>query len=477
VALAQTQPAPPPAPPGPPAGPIGWPPKLEVNQTWVITIDGIGTWELRLSGRDADGDPVGTARAQTKDAKDLQAFFYFKRADDQAYLALTDGSITTLCTFDSRSVKGETMFGATFTRAKTDTGFKPIDNVCAATLDPLAKFGLNPSQPSTPPSTAPSSTTPSNAAPWLRLQPGQVWRVTIPDLGAWNVTLNGTDADGDPLGFATGAAGSSSLDAFFYYAPQEQNAVLQLSDGTRVIGCVFPKGSLSGSTLNGSSVLKSGRDTPFENTGKACTASLSSGPSVAPTPASTTPSSTSPSSATNPPPSSPPAAPSSAAVWPPRIALGQVWTVDLGSTRYDLALTRLVNNQATGPATTPKIRAEAVFSYDPKTNRATLEITGAATIQVCTFDAKSPKGAGYVGTVAYRTGKNGPLKPVNGSCVATLLRPGTSVIVNPLGVLENTVWNANSHAVLLGQHDLEDLDRPRNTETQMRLTDAIQLRA
>ncbi len=290
--LAQTQPS----PVDPLAGPIGWPPKLEINQTWIISIDGIGAWELNLNQRDTDGDTVGTARAQTKDAVNLQAFFYFKRADDQAYLALTDTVTTTLCTFDPSSVKGETMFGATFTRTKTDTGFKPIENVCSATL--VSQAGTNPNPPSGTPSMTPSSTT-------------------------------------------------------------------------------------------------------------------------------------------NPPANPPP--PSSAAVWPPRIAVGQIWTVDLGSTRYDLALTRLVNNQASGPATTPKIRADAVFSYDPKTNRATLEITGAATIQVCTFDAKSLKGTGYVGTAAFKTSKNGPLKPINGSCVATLLKPGTSRTLNPLWMLENTL--------------------------------------
>ncbi len=289
--LAQTQPS----PVDPLAGPIGWPPKLEINQTWIISIDGIGAWELNLTQRDTDGDTVGTARAQTKDAVNLQAFFYFKRADDQAYLALTDTVTTTLCTFDPSSVKGETMFGATFTRTKADTGFKPMDNVCSATL--VAQADLNPNPPSSTP----------------------------------------------------------------------------------------------------------------------------------------------PPSATNPPANPPTTAPSSAAVWPPRIAVGQIWTVDLGSTRYDLALTRAVNNGASGPATTPKIRADAVFSYDAKTNRATLEITGAATIQVCTFDVKSPKGTGYVGTAAFKTSKNGPLKPINGSCIATLLKPGTSRTANPLWMLENTL--------------------------------------
>ncbi len=291
--FAQTQ-----QPPADPlAGPIGWPPKLEINQTWIISIDGIGAWELNLTQRDTDGDTVGTARAQTKEVVNLQAFFYFKRADDQAYLALTDNVTTTLCTFDPSSVKGETMFGATFTRTKTDTGFKPIENVCSATLVSVVQAGLNPN----PPSSTPSSST------------------------------------------------------------------------------------------------------------------------------------------TNPPANPPTTAPSSAAVWPPRIVVGQIWTVDLGSTRYDLALTRAVNNGASGPATTPKIRADAVFSYDAKTNRATLEITGAATIQVCTFDAKSLKGTGYVGTAAFKTSKNGPLKPINGSCIATLLRPGTSRTVNPLWMLENTL--------------------------------------
>jgi hypothetical protein len=285
-------------PTDPLAAPIGWPPKLEVNQTWIISIDGLGAWELNLTGLDTDGDTVGTARAQTKDATNLQAFFYFKRADDQAYLALTDTVTTTLCTFDPRSVKGETMFGATFTRTKTDAGFKPVENVCSATL--VAQTGPNPNPPSSTPNTPPPS-------------------------------------------------------------------------------------------------------------------------------------------ATNPPANPTPTAPSSAAAWPPRIAVGQIWTVDLGSTRYDLALTRAVNNGASGPATTPKIRADAVFSYDPKTNRATLEIAGAATIQVCTFDAKSLKGTGYVGTAAYKTSKNGPLKPINGLCIATLLKPGTSRTLNPLWTLENTL--------------------------------------
>lgn len=414
VGLAQT----PPAPSSAPAGPIGWPPKLEVNQVWVITIGGIGTWELRLTGRDTDGDPVGKAVAQTKEVKDMQAFFYFKRADDQAYLALTDGSTTTLCTFDPKSVQGETMFGATFTRTKSDTGFKPLENVCAASLDPLAQLGIN----LNPTPGAPSS----NPAPWVHLQPGQTWRVSIPGLSEWNLTLNGKDADGDPTGTATPTGGGSSLDAFFYYVSREQNAILQLSNGTSITACVFPSGSLVGTVMTGSVVKRTDPNAAFEATDMACTAMLSSGPSATPIPTSTT--------VPNPPPSNP--SNSSAAVWPPRIAVGQVWTVDLGKTRYDLALTRLVNGQATGPATTGKIRADAVFSFDPKTNRATLEITGAATIQVCTFDAKSPRGSSYVGTAAYKTSRNGPLKPINGSCIATLVRLGSSSLP---ASLENTV--------------------------------------
>ena len=412
IAAAQT------ATQAPSAGPIGWPPKLEVGQVWGITIEDIGTWELRLTGRDTDGDPVGTAKAQTTGITDRQAFFYFKRAENLAYLALTDGTTTTLCTFGSNSVQGPTMFGATFTRSKSDTAFKPLENVCVANLDPLGQLGINLNPPTNPNS------------PWPpRLSVGQTWRVNLADQGVYSVVLNGTDKDGDPVGTARPVTGPS-LDAFFYFLQREQNAVLQLTDGTRVWGCVFEPGSLKGSTLTGTLVLKSGRDASFETTGKVCTATLETGPSVNPSsPTTSGPTNPTP---TSPPPPSPPAPtpqPStSQALWPPVIAVGQIWTVDLGSTRYDVALTRLTNNKPSGPATTPKIRAEASFSFDARTNRATLEIVGAALIQICTFDAKSPKGAGYVGTVSVKSSPNATPRSVAGTCVATPLRPGTNAM-------------------------------------------------
>ncbi len=398
----------------PPQGPIGWPPKLEVGQVWGITIEDIGSWELRLTGRDTDGDPVGTAKAQTKGLTDRQAFFYFKRTENLAYLALTDGATTTLCTFGPSSVQGSIMFGATFTRNQSDTAFKSLENVCIANLDPLGQLGVNINPPSNPNS------------PWPpRLSVGQTWRVNLADQGVYSVVLNNTDKDGDPAGTARPASGPN-LDAFFYFLKREQNAVLQITDGTRVWGCVFEPGSLKGSTLTGTLVVKSSREANFETTGKVCTATLEAGPSVNPSSPGSNP--------TNPSTSSPPPAPTqqpgstgSQAVWPPLIAVGQIWTVDLGNTRYDVALTRLTNNKPSGPATTPKIRAEASFSFDARTNRATLEIIGAALIQVCTFDAKSPKGAGYVGTVSVKSSPNATPRSVAGTCVATPLRPGMNV--------------------------------------------------
>jgi hypothetical protein len=405
----------------PPSGPIGWPPKLEVGQVWGITIEDIGTWELRLTGRDTDGDPVGTARAQTSGLTDRQAFFYFKRTENLTYLALKDSTTITLCTFGSGSVQGPTMFGATFTRNQSDTAFKSLENVCIANLDPLGQLGININPPTNPNSLWPP-----------RLSVGQTWRVHLADQGVYSVVLNGTDKDGDPVGTARPASGPN-LDAFFYFLQREQNAVLQLTDGTRVWGCVFEPGSLKGSTLTGTLVVKSGRDASFETTGKVCTATLETGPSVNPSsPAASGSGGSSPAASSPPPaPTQQPGSTASQAVWPPLIAVGQIWTVDLGNTRYDVALTRLTNNKPSGPATTPKIRAEASFSFDARTNRATLEIVGAALIQVCTFDAKSPKGAGYVGTVSVKSNPTATPRSVAGTCVATPLRPGMNLKSGP----------------------------------------------
>jgi hypothetical protein len=400
IALAQ-QPIPPTQPSQPPTvtGAIGWPPKIAVGQTWYVSIEKLGDWSVTLEGKDSDGDPIGKAK-NLRNSSVYNVFFYYDKQKDFANLLLTDGKISQLCQFGSYGVTDFLMTGATFVKDST-TPFKPYTGFCTAALDDGTGRGR-------PDLNAPAVTEPTQKANALwppNLEVGQTWNVSIPTVGDWTLKLSGKDKDGDPFGQAT--TNNSSLDAYFYWAADTRNAVLQMTDGVSIWGCVFGESGLNGQTLSGEAVYKKDKNAATVLLNQVCTAELSSGPSIIRASSTST--------------TTPPSSSNFKLSWPPSIEIGQVWKVQIGAQVYDLSLTKLLANVPSGTAKNGKTTLDVFFFYSSKENRAILELSGAYSQIVCNFEIKGIAGASMTGTGSFRVDKNKPYTPLKDKCVATLI--------------------------------------------------------
>ncbi len=395
ISFAQTQQPLTPAPTV--TGAIGWPPKIVVGQTWYVSIEKLGDWLVTLEGKDSDGDPIGKAK-NLKNSSVQNVFFYYDKQKDFANLLLTDGKISQLCQFGSYGVTEYIMTGATFVK-DSSSAFKPYSGFCTAALDDgtgRAKPDLNP-QASTDPTPKVNALWPPN------LEVGQTWQVSIPTVGDWTLKLNGKDKDGDPFGKATAA--NSSLDAYFYWVADSRNAVLQMTDGVSIWGCVFGEGGLNGQTLTGEAVYQKDKNAQTVLLGQTCTAELASGPSIIKTVTGTTP----------------PASGNIKLAWPPNIEVGQAWKVQIGAQIYDINLIKLLANVPSGTAKNGKATLDAFFFYSSKENRAILELSGAYSQIVCNFEIKGIAGASMTGAGSFRVDKNKAYTPLKDRCVATLI--------------------------------------------------------
>jgi hypothetical protein len=392
---AQTQPAPTPAPAV--AGAIGWPPKIAVGQTWYVSIEKLGDWLVTLDGQDRDGDPIGKAR-NLRNSSSYNVFFYYDKQKDFANLLLTNGTTSQLCQFGSYGVNDFLMTGATFVK-DSSTPFKPYSGFCTAALDD----GTGRGKPDLS-ATTPSDPTPNSNDLWPpNLEVGQTWKVSIPSVGDWTLTLSGKDKDGDPFGKAVGA--TSSLDAYFYWAGDTRNAVLQMTDGVSIWGCVFGESGLNGQTIAGEAVYKKDKNAATVLLGQTCTAELSAGPSIIRNSSTTTP----------------PASSNPKLSWPPNIELGQVWKVQIGAQVYDINLTKLLANVPSGTAKNGKAILDVFFFFSSKENRAILELSGAYSQIVCNFEIKGLAGSSMTGNGSFRVDKNKPYTPLKDKCIATLV--------------------------------------------------------
>ncbi len=415
--FAQTQPT---APAPTVTGAIGWPPKIAVGQTWYVSIEKLGDWMVTLDGKDNDGDPIGKAK-NLRNSSIENVFFYYDKQKEFANLLLTDGKILQLCQFGFYGVTEYIMTGATFVKDLT-SGFKPYSGFCTAALDDgtgRAKPDLNTTS-STDPTLKANALWPPN------LEVGQTWQVSIPTVGDWALKLSGKDKDGDPFGKASSA--NSSLDAYFYWVSDTRNAVLQLTDGVSIWGCVFPEGGLNGQTLTGEAVYQKDKNTQTVLLGQTCTAELSGGPSIIKASTGTPP-------------------PTSSDIklsWPPSIELGQVWKVQIGAQIYDVNLTKLLANVPSGTAKNGKTTLDVFFFYSSKENRAILELSGAYSQIVCNFEIKGIAGASLTGAGSFRVDKTKAYAPLKDKCVATLISAkAANSSVELQTMLENYGLNLN----------------------------------
>jgi cell division septation protein DedD len=288
---------PPAAPAAPTASPenqvIGWPPKLEMGQRWVVTIESLGRWDINLNAKDADGDPVGPATG-LEGSKNHQAFFFFSKKDNIANLYLVTGKeVGLLCQFSKESLgiaTSPTMFGATYQK---DVGkpFAALETPCVATwvnspVTPASLQAALPGQPgatATTPSTTTSTTAPTTTTPtapavavpnptngtatdltapatalalsWApKIEIGQQWQARIGNL-IFDVDLIKLAA-----GVATGTAknGSSTGDAYLFYNSSENRLTLEMDVAAGNFVCNFDLKGVNDKAYTGSAVYRVG---------------------------------------------------------------------------------------------------------------------------------------------------------------------------------------------------------------------------
>jgi hypothetical protein len=310
-----------------------------------------------------------------------------------------------------------------------------------STLIALAALGMpalaqstTPATPPTTPATTPVASPENKVIGWPpKLETGQRWLVTIESLGRWDINLNTKDADGDPVGPATGLEGSKNHQAFFFFSKKDNLANLYLVTGKEVgLLCQFSKESLgiaTSPTMFGATYKKDAGK-PFAALEAPCVATwvnspvtpaslqtaLPAQPGATPTPTTTTSTTTAP---TAPAPAAPVVAVSSptsgaatdltapeaalAISWTPKVEIGQQWQARIGNLTFDVDLIKLAAGVATGTAKNGSSTGEAYLFYNSSENRLTLEMDVAAGNFVCNFDLKGVTDKAYTGSAVYRT--------------------------------------------------------------------------
>lgn len=283
-----TTPAAQPATPKPVVSPIGWPPKLALGQRWILTLEPVGQWDIALSARDRDGDPIGTAKATTEKTANYQVFFYYVKKDDVTNLYLSANNGTGfLCQFAPNSLSSNpndvTMVGAAY-KKELNKAFERMDSICLATWtnSPVSPLSIQPSTPTpntpttptvtTPPtpvvSTPPTVPSPTNgtatdlkppasalALAWVpKIDVNQVWLARVGNL-SFDVSLQRLAA-----GVARGTAkrGTSTGEAFLFYNSAENRLTLEMNLGTDQFICSFDIKGVADKAYTGTVVYRSG---------------------------------------------------------------------------------------------------------------------------------------------------------------------------------------------------------------------------
>ncbi len=308
--------------------------------------------------------------------------------------------------------------------------------------------------PATPPATpaAPTASPENKVIGWPpKLETGQRWLVTIESLGRWDITLSAKDADGDPVGSATGLEGSQNHQAFFFFSKKDNIANLYLVTGKEVgLLCQFSKESLgiaTSPTMFGATYKKDvGK--PFAALETPCVATWVNSPvtpaslqaalpsqsSATPTPSSalntTAPNTTASATPAVPAAASPTngtatdlTAPAAALAlsWAPKIEIGQQWQARIGNLSFDVDLIKLAAGVATGTAKNGSSTGDAYLFYNSSENRLTLEMDVAAGNFVCNFDLKGVNDKAYTGSAVYRVGTQ-PSKTLTEKCVLFMVK-------------------------------------------------------
>jgi hypothetical protein len=272
-----------PVTPKPVVSPIGWPPKLALGQRWILTLEPVGQWDIALTARDKDGDPIGTAKATTEKTLDFQVFFYYAAKDDvtNLYLSASNGS-GFLCQFSQNSLSNNpndvTMIGASY-KKELNKPFEKLDSLCIVTWtnSPVSPLSIQPTNTPTAPTvttpppvvvTPPVVNSPTNgtatdvkppasalALVWSpKIEVGQTWLARIGNL-SFDISLQRLAA-----GVARGTAkrGTVTGDAFMFYNSSENRMTLELSLGTDSFICSFDLKGAFDKAYTGGVVYRSG---------------------------------------------------------------------------------------------------------------------------------------------------------------------------------------------------------------------------
>jgi hypothetical protein len=313
------------------------------------------------------------------------------------------------------------------------------------------------------------ATTAKNAIGWPpKLEVGQQWYAGIGKAG-FAINLNAKDADGDPMGTATGTD-SKVYQVFFFFNKSTGFADLYLRNTAASYRCIFNDKSISttnpnDATMVGAAFLYDAKVSDpakrFVAQQEPClvtwtnapnapvsiqTGTVPAAPVTTPPAASSTPAPTSPAApaATTPPPASSAPNTATAAVklpatslaltWPPKITAPQKWYLALGSSGYDLELTRTAaNGISSGSATSGATKLESFFYFNGNENRAVLEMAATTYTVYCYFGIRGAEDKVLNGDAAYKAG-NGNIQPLKDKCALYLVStPATvSLLRQPL---------------------------------------------
>ena len=314
-------------------------------------------------------------------------------------------------------------------------------------------------QPATP-------TAAKNAIGWPpRLEVGQQWYASIGKLG-FNINLNVKDTDGDPSGVASDQS-KARYTVFFYYNKTDNLADLYLKGAKTSYRCLFSKGSVNLGNASDVTMVGAAFDynpnapvatDRFKQRSEPCIVSWTNAPSAPssiqslPDPSSSTNSAptpaTPPAASTNPTPSNPtsssainaatapvklPAAPLTLA-YPPKIASGQLWYLALGTSGYEISLSKLgANGIGSGMATSGNAKFEAYFYFISGENRTVLELVAPTSTLTCSFGVRGAEDKVLNGDATFKVGTGNP-QALKEKCALYLVTApaGAALLHHPL---------------------------------------------
>jgi len=201
--------------------------KFAIGQTWTGTFQGFGTWTVKFSELDNDGDPRGITSA----GPDERTAGGFESNGRPAFYSIqsSDGVI---CYANSATAQNG-VYSGTITRQQGNAAAQSLGTPCTFSQVIASSNQSGGAAAVWPPNTQLS------VGATLRLEGRQVWALSI----------TGKDSDGDWTGKATGADGKSAT--LFSYSQDDGSFVFQLSYQNANGAAEYCEVARSGSSASG----------------------------------------------------------------------------------------------------------------------------------------------------------------------------------------------------------------------------------